>query len=49
MLKGSAPETDQQRAGQLKATRCFDKTVDCTEVVDFLQSIIPRASAAEAA
>ena len=49
MLAGEGNEIEQQRAKQLHATRCFGKSTDWTELVDFLVTVLPRTSAAEAA
>ncbi len=49
LLNGAPRPGDAERATQLRATRYFEKTPECTDVVDFLEKILPRAAAAEAA
>jgi len=49
MFGGPGHEIEQQRAAQLHATRCIPKSTDWTALVDFLETVLPRPSAAQAA
>lgn len=48
LLNGSASPGDAERASQLLATRYFEKSIEYADVVDFLVTILGRASAVAA-
>ncbi len=45
LLNGAPNVGDRERAGQLQATRYFEKSAQYTDVVDFLETILPHAAA----
>lgn len=49
ILSTEGHEMDEARALQLQVTRCFRKSAECKEIVDFLERLLPRTPAAEAA
>lgn len=49
VLNGVPRPGDSDRAAQLKATRYFEKSAEYTDVVDFLETLLPHAPAAEVA
>ncbi len=48
MLADTAPGPEPERAGRLNV-RCFAKSAEYNDVVDFLETLLPHARAAEAA
>ncbi len=49
LLNGAPKPGDAGRANQLKATRYFETSPEYADIIDYLQTILPRAPAAEAA
>jgi len=50
VLVNDAPKPgDLERANQLRATRYFENSTEYTDLVDYLETVLPRAPAAAAA
>lgn len=49
LLNGAPKAGDSERASQLHATRYFEKSSEYTDMVDFLEPILGRATTVEAA
>ncbi len=49
MLSGSAQPLEKERASSLGAARCFDKSAELNDLVDFLDPLLPRLPEAKAA